>query len=251
MWQAEPGDLRRPGYVNVAASKLILWDVDHTLIETGGVGSEVFRDAFEQVTGRTIDRLADVTGRTEQVIFAETLELYGLQDPGDYFVRFAEAQAQGYRDRAEEMRRRGRALPGAREALEALGKHPDIAQTVLTGNTRASAEVKLATFGLDHLLDLDVGAYGTDDTVRAHLAPVARRRARARHGVTFTVDTTIVIGDTTSDVHAARDGGAVIIAVASGSTTADELRAAGAGVVFADLTDTTAILRAVLADETT
>jgi phosphoglycolate phosphatase-like HAD superfamily hydrolase len=69
----------------VPTPKLILWDIDHTLIETGGVGSEVFRDAFQQVTGRQIDRLADVTGRTEEVIFRETLDLYDIEDPGDYF----------------------------------------------------------------------------------------------------------------------------------------------------------------------
>src|SRR5690606_31617771 len=85
------------GRVPEPVSKLILWDIDHTLIETGGVGSEVFKDAFEQVTGQKINQMADVTGRTEQVIFAETLHMYGIEDPGDYFPKFVEAQAAGYR----------------------------------------------------------------------------------------------------------------------------------------------------------
>lgn len=62
--------------------QLILEEIDHTLIETGGVDGEVFKDAFEQVTDHQIDRLADVTGRTEQVIFQEALDLYDIQDPG-------------------------------------------------------------------------------------------------------------------------------------------------------------------------
>ncbi|GAB3989902.1 haloacid dehalogenase-like hydrolase [Actinoallomurus acanthiterrae] len=232
--------------MQVTVSKLILWDVDHTLIETGGVGSEVFRDAFEQVTGRKIDELADVTGRTEQVIFRDTLEMYGIEDPGDYFPKFAEVQAQGYRSRADEMRRRGRVLPGAREALEALADRPEIVQSVLTGNPRPSAQAKLSIFDLSALLDLDSGAYGTDDSVRAHLVGIARQRATERHGATFTPENTVVIGDTPSDVEAALKGGADIIAVASGKTSIDELRHAGATKALPDLTDTAALTAAII-----
>lgn len=228
--------------------KLILWDIDHTLIETGGVGSEVFRDAFEHVTGHKIEKMADVTGRTEPIIFRETLELYGIEDPGDYLPKFVHAQAERYRARADEMRRRGRALPGARQALEAFAGIREITQTILTGNPRPSAEAKLNTFGLADLLDIDSGAYGTDDSIRANLIPIARQRVRERHGINFTAKTTIVIGDTTSDVEAALTGGAQVIAIASGRTTADELRDAGAPTVLDSLTDTTAVVGAVVGD---
>jgi phosphoglycolate phosphatase len=237
----------RPETAPVPTNKLVLWDIDHTLIATGGVGSEVFRDAFEQITGRKIDRLADVTGRTEQVIFQETLDLYGIEDPGDYFEKFVQAQAEGYRARADEMRERGEALPGAHEVVSALAKLPHITQSILTGNPRPSAEVKLQTFGLTDHLDLDSGAYGTDDSVRANLVGIARQRASARHGLTFTAETTVIIGDTTSDVEAAHTGGAQIIAVASGKTTAEQLQDAGADSVFHDLTDTSAIVQAITA----
>lgn len=229
----------------MTTARLILWDIDHTLIETGGVGNEVFRDAFEQVTGRKIDKLADVTGRTEPIIFRETLEMYGIENPGDYFPRFVQAQAEGYRRRAEEMRRRGRVLPGAREALENLAAIPGVYQTVLTGNPRPSAEVKLRAFDLAALLDGDVGAYGDDDAVRANLVRIARRRACEQTGVTFTEETTVIIGDSSSDVEAALNGGAHIIAVASGSTLAEELQSAGATTVLDDLSDTDAIREAV------
>jgi phosphoglycolate phosphatase-like HAD superfamily hydrolase len=229
----------------VPTNKLILWDIDHTLIETGGVGSEVFKDAFEQVTGRHINELADVTGRTEQVIFRETLDLYDIEDPGDYFPKFVEAQAAGYRARAEEMRQRGRALPGAREALAAFAELPHITQTILTGNPKPSAIAKLETFDLTHWLDIDIGAYGTDDSERPNLVAIAQTRAANRNGHTYTRETTYVIGDTTSDVEAALKGGAQIIAVASGKTTADELRKAGAAKVLKDLADTASLIEAV------
>lgn len=230
----------------MATNKLILWDIDHTLIETGGVGSEVFRDAFEQVTGRKIDQLADVTGRTEPIIFRETLEMYGIEDSRDYFFRFVQAQAEGYRVRAEEMRRRGRVLPGVPEALEMLAEIPEVSQTVLTGNPRPSAEVKLSTFGLTSLLDVEAGAYGDDDAVRARLVAIAKRRAHRRTGAAFTDKTTIIIGDSTSDVEAALKGGAHIIAVASGRTSTEDLHAAGAKTVLYDLADTAAVRRAVV-----
>ena len=224
--------------------KLILWDIDHTLIETGGVGNEVFKDAFKQVSGRKIDRLADVTGRTEQVIFRETLDLYNIEDPGDYFPKFVEAQAAGYRARADEMRRRGRALPGAREALEAFAELSHITQTVLTGNPKPSAIAKLETFDLAHYLDLEIGAYGTDDSVRPNLVPIAQTQAATRTGHTYTRETTYIIGDTVSDVDAAIQGGAQIIAVASGRTDIEQLQQAGACSVLSNLTNTPDLIRA-------
>jgi len=227
--------------------KLVLWDIDHMLIETGGVGSEVFKDAFEQVTGRKINEMAEVTGRTEQVIFRETLDMYGIEDPGGYFPRFVEVQSAGYRARADDMRRRGRVLPGAREVLAALAELPGITQTVLTGNPHPSAVEKLRAFEVDDKLDLNIGAYGTDDPARPNLVGIARQRASQRYGVTFAPERTVIIGDTVSDVDAALTGGAQVIAVASGRTTADELRDAGAAIVFPDLTDTAAIVHAITA----
>jgi len=230
----------------VTTNKLILWDIDHTLIDTGGVGREVFRDAFEQVTGHKIEKLADVTGRTEPIIFRETMEMYGIEDPGDYFPKFVQTQAEGYRSRAEEMRRRGRVLPGAREALESLAAFPEIHQTILTGNPRSSAEAKLSIFDLATLLNGDIGAYGDDDPVRANLVYIARQRARERTGITFSEKTTVIIGDSPSDVEAALKGGAQIIAVASGNTPPEELQSAGATTVLVDLVATEDLRKAVV-----
>lgn len=136
----------------MTATRLVLWDIDHTLIETGGVGGEVFHTAFEAAIGRAMKRIADVSGRTEPDIFREALELHGIRDPGDYFDRFAEAQAAEYLKRADDMRSRGRALPGAAEALARVAETPGVIQSLLTGNTRPAAEAKLRIFALcDHI----------------------------------------------------------------------------------------------------
>jgi phosphoglycolate phosphatase len=231
--------------VTVPIPLLVLWDIDHTLIDTGGVGSEIYAAAFEKVTGRALEQMADVSGRTEPVIFRETLALHRMDDPGNLFERFAQEQARGYADRSEDMRQRGCALPGAADALAALALRSDAIQSVLTGNTRPSARLKLAAFGLDRDLDLDIGAYGTDDDTRANLVPIARKRAAERTGHQFSPHSTVLIGDTPADITAARDASVRIIAVATGKSSTGELAAAGADTVLADLSSTTALLDAL------
>ena len=229
----------------MVTNRLVLWDIDHTLIETGGVGREVFAAAFVEVTGTPMKYMAEVSGRTELVIFGETLDMHGIPRSDDYFKRFIDLQARDYEERAHEMRLLGRVLPGALNALQALSRVPGITQSVLTGNTKASAEAKLRIFGLNRLLDLEIGAYGEDDPVRARLVPVARDRARGKNGLTYSPDLTVLIGDTPQDVIAGRDGGARVIAIASGKSSTTDLKAAGADVVFPDLTDSAALIRTV------
>lgn len=230
----------------MAVKTLVLWDVDHTLMESGGVGFELFRAAFEQASGRKLVYAAEVTGRTEPAIFRETVELQGIPYSTELFDRYAALLAAGYQAGAGELARRGRALPGAAAAIAALASTGRAVQSVLTGNLRPVAETKLRTFGLDHGLDLDVGAYGTDRDVRAHLVPVARRRAAEKYQAPFPAAATVLIGDTPSDVHAALRSGARIIAVASGKSTPDELHRAGATVVLPSLQDAQAVVRAAL-----
>jgi phosphoglycolate phosphatase len=229
----------------VTPALLVLWDVDHTLIDSGGVGGEIYAAAFEKITGQALEQMAEMSGRTEPVIFRDTLALHGIDDPGGMFGRFAEEQARGYASRAGELRQRGRALPGAANALATLAglSSKDVIQSVLTGNTRPSAEIKLRTFGLDTWLDLDIGAYGTDDDTRANLVPIARQRATARTGYEFEKETTVLIGDTPADITAARDGSARIVAVATGQHSTADL--ADADTVLTDLTSIPALMAAL------
>jgi beta-phosphoglucomutase-like phosphatase (HAD superfamily) len=156
---------------------------------------------------------------------------------------------------------RGRALPGAADALAALaavaaggpaaGLARRVRQSVLTGNIRPVAEAKLAALGLDGPLDLRIGAYGDDHEVRAELVGVARRRAAdaatgGRPIADFRGRATVVVGDTPLDIEAALAAGARAVGVATGPFPTADLRAAGAHAVLPDLTDTGLVMRAVL-----
>lgn len=229
----------------MATPRLVLWDIDHTLIETGGIGGQVYAEAFAKVTGRPLDTMPELAGRTEPVIFRDALKANGIEAREDLYDQFAAEQAQGYIDHLDELRTRGRALPGAAEALQALADHADSVQSVLTGNTRPAAEIKLRAFDLDKWLDFNIGAYGTDDDTRANLVAVARQRAEKSRGHHYANGDTVLIGDTPNDVTAALTNGARIIAVATGKDTADDLTAAGAQTVLADLADTSAVLAAI------
>jgi phosphoglycolate phosphatase-like HAD superfamily hydrolase len=122
-------------------------------------------------------------------------------------------------------------------------------QSVLTGNVRPLAEVKLTAVGLRHPLDFCIGAYGDDHEVRTELVHLARRRAAGVYGESeedFAGEATIVIGDTPLDIEAALAAGARAVGVATGPFSAADLLAAGAHAVLPDLTSTPAVLAALL-----
>jgi phosphoglycolate phosphatase-like HAD superfamily hydrolase len=137
-------------------------------------------------------------------------------------------------------------LPGAAEVLTALARVPGVVQTVLTGNLRAVAVVKLRVFGLHRHIDFEVGAYGEDDPERTKLVAIAQHRSGVKYETEFTLRNTVIVGDTKNDVTAADVGGAKIIAVASGRDSLAELRDAGAEVVLPDLVDTYVVVNAIL-----
>jgi phosphoglycolate phosphatase-like HAD superfamily hydrolase len=130
------------------------------------------------------------------------------------------------------------------------GRPGRVHQSVLTGNVRPLAEVKLTAMGLRHSLDLCIGAYGDDHEIRAELVHLARRRAAGVYGEPgqdFAGEATIVVGDTPLDIEAALVAGARAVGVATGPYPAADLRAAGAHAVLADLRSTPAVLAALLA----
>lgn len=221
----------------MARRQVVLWDIDHTLVETRGVGRELSAQAFRAVTGQEMLRQATVDGITEAVIFRETAKLHGLETDRADFERFAAALADAHVAAAVELRARGRALAGAEAVMDRLATAPGIIQTVVTGNVRRVAEIKLGTFGLDRHIAWDLGAYGEDADERADLVRTALRRAAAHLGIPLTPRDAVVVGDTSADVRAGRAAGVPVIAVATGRTSEADLRAAGAAYVVPDLTD--------------
>jgi phosphoglycolate phosphatase len=227
---------------------LVLWDVDHTLVDAGGVGLLAFRSAFHTLFGRPLEVAPPLAGRTDLAIVTDVLRANGIPDPRPHLEPFRVAAEAALADLGETLRARGRALPGAATVLAHL-QHTGVAQSLLTGNIRAFAEAKVHTFGLAGYLDLDIGAYGWSAAVRANLVALARTAAGARHGRSFAGRATVLVGDTPRDVEAARATGAGIVAVATGQYSVRELRAAGALVVLADLTDTAAVEAAIHTSE--
>ncbi|MEU9481231.1 haloacid dehalogenase-like hydrolase [Streptomyces sp. NPDC048191] len=219
---------------------IVLWDIDHTLIENSGVSKEIYAAAFEGVAGRAADLPARTEGRTDRLILAGMFRDHGMEPPEWTLIQPALEAAGAARE--ADLARRGRALPGVREALTTVAAEPGLISSVLTGNIQANARVKLRAFGLDRLVDLGCGAYGADATDRADLVDVARGRVHAAYG-TPPETPVVLIGDTPRDVQAALDSGAHVIAVASGVHSTDELKQAGATTVLTDLTDTAALIR--------
>lgn len=216
---------------------LVLWDIDHTLIESRGTGRAIYERVFPEVTGQPLRELATLHGRTELDIMHDTLRLHDIEPTEQTMHRLAVALADGYRAARDELTTRGRVLPGAWEAIGMLAAESGIHQSVLTGNTADVGRIKMEAFGLDSHLDLSVGAFGDDHRERSELVTIARTRAAHRLGTTIPVERVMLIGDAPGDVNAALASGAHIIAVATGGYTADELRAAGAESVVETLTD--------------
>lgn len=236
---------RSPLGLDVMCALLVLWDIDHTLIENHGVNKEIYARAFELLTGRPAEHPARTEGRTEPEIMRNMMLGHGIDPTAEHVARMPETLESATLSQAGALRERGHELPGARDALTAFQSSTGIVQSVLSGNTRPNAVTKLSTFGLDGYMDFEVGGYGSDDEVRANLVSVAQERASAKYGIRFDKANTVLIGDTLRDVRAGRNGGAHVIAVASGSDSMEALRAEGADIVLPDLRDTRAVVEAV------
>jgi phosphoglycolate phosphatase-like HAD superfamily hydrolase len=228
--------------------RLVLWDIDGTLVDSAKLGRDAFVDAFGRVTGRAPEQLVPFAGRTDLEIAVDLLDRAGLAPDDELLERFGTELEHAMAVRAPELRARGRAYPGARESLERLARERTIVQSLLTGNIAPNAAVKLGAFGLDALIDLEVGAYGSDDRRRGRLVAVALAKCERKHAVTLTAREVVLVGDTPLDVAAAREGGARSVAVASGPYGERELAEAGADVVLPHLRDTDAVVAAVLTD---
>lgn len=223
--------------------RLVLWDVDGTLVRTGGAGRDVFESAVAHVLGRELDAgvmpQVSMSGKTDPQIAAEILTLAGIAR-GEIDAHVPPVLARLELDLAEaagRIRREGVVLPGVAELLARLHGDPGVLQSVLTGNVAANAVVKLAAFGLDRWLELDVGAYGSDAVDRRELVPIAIDKVARRHGRRFEPAETWIVGDTPRDLECARAGGARCLLVGTGRFAVDELTGLGADAVLADLGD--------------
>lgn len=229
--------------------KLILFDIDGTLLTARGAPRRAFHRALLEVYG-TAGPIAThhFSGKTDPQIARELLRLAGLMDaaidarlPLLWDVYLRELRGELAAPDHETV-----VLPGVRPLLDALSGAADAVIALLTGNIAAGAALKLSSARIDPAT-FRFGAYGSDCEQRDGLPPVAVQRAEALMGVAFRGRDVVVIGDTPNDVTCGRALGVKAVAVATGSHDGAALEAAGADVVFRDLQDTAAVLDALLA----
>jgi phosphoglycolate phosphatase len=240
LWQAPAVSSRKS-----TGPLLILWDIDQTLIEAGGVTKSAYAAAFAKVTGRRLEQSWRFNGRTELAAVTDVLTAHGVAPTRPTVNRFLALIVDELNQRADQMRSDGRVLDGAAAALRACQQVSGVHQSVLTGNLYPLAALKMSVFGLAGYVDLRIGAFGGDGLDRAELPRYAWQRAYEYTGHRFTGAETVIIGDTLLDVAAGKGAGARVVAVATGPASAAELRAAGANVVLPSLADTEAVVEAV------
>jgi phosphoglycolate phosphatase len=226
------------------AGLLVLWDVDYTLVNADGLGTRLYEIVFKLTFGRELPGVAPKAGRTDRAITLDTLALAGVPEPHAHVDGFLAALARQVALADGTAAGHVHPMAGASAAIAALAA-AGLRQSVLTGNIRPLAALKLGAAGLGDHLDLDVGAYGDAHEVRADLVPVARLAAARAYGADFSGPATVLVGDTPLDVAAALAHGARVVAVATGSYPAAALAASGAHVVLPDLTDAGRVLAAV------
>lgn len=211
---------------------LLLFDIDGTLVDTGGKGMTALKKTAIEVFGSDGPPL-DLAGSTDLGIIANLYLHFEVEPTEERTHRFFEIYHKHLEHSLESDPTEGKVLDGVFELLEelAVGQHAQLG--LLTGNTELGAEIKLRHYGLDH--HFGFGAYGSDRADRNLLGFIALERAMTVTGKRFTPERTLIIGDTPKDIACAHAMGARCLAVATGQYTAEQLELAGADWVFGSL----------------
>jgi len=236
--------------------KLVLFDIDGTLVLTGGAGIRAMNRACEELVGHphALDGIP-VAGRTDRIILTDVVARAGHALDGGLLDRLREGYISNLR---EEIERPGRTqsfeslgarggvkavMPGIRELLDVLDRRENVFLGLLTGNFEAGARIKLEHFDLWRYFRC--GAYGDDAADRNELVPFALERARRGGLPDIAPDHILVVGDTPHDVACARAVGATPVGVATGGFTVEQLRESGAEIVFESLGNAEGFLKVI------
>jgi phosphoglycolate phosphatase-like HAD superfamily hydrolase len=231
--------------------RLILWNVDLTLVDVARVSRDAYAEAFRKVTGRPLVVLPHLAGSSDSEIFFESLALnealprFAHSEENDLLARYATELATAFGARSDQLATQGRTLPGAREALAAVSRLPGAIQTVITGSIKQNAAYKLHAFGLDRYLDLGIGGYGSDVYPKGTQILRSLAMAAEKYGVQFAPHYAVYVADSVRDAAAAKVADVRCLGVATGRSTISELREAGADPVLADLADTSRVVAAI------
>jgi phosphoglycolate phosphatase-like HAD superfamily hydrolase len=231
------------GLIFVSSVKtLLLWDIDGTLIASGGAGMLALQIGLRNGLGveGSLDDI-DFAGRTDRWIARRIFEKFSLLHSEENFVRLIDGYIAALP--AALANPHARVLPGVREILAEAVARADVAQGLLTGNLRRGAQTKLGHHGLWEFFPF--GGFGDDGELRNEISPHALRRAHEHAKVAFTPDRVWVIGDTPHDIECGRIIGARTLAVATGGHTLEQLAAHRPDAVLPDLADSAAFWKIV------
>jgi phosphoglycolate phosphatase-like HAD superfamily hydrolase len=229
---------------------LVLFDIDGTILHAGGAARRAVHRAVEEIYGARPPEEHEFAGKTDPQIVRELMLRVGItaqaiqQRMPRALARYVDLLSAELGGASQQ----GRVYPGVVALLDALEPRDDVLLGLLTGNVREGARAKLTAVGIDPDR-FRVGAFGSDHADRPELPAIARARAEELLGHRIEGRNVVVIGDTPADMGCGRGIGARAIGVATGSYSVEQLRACDAAEVFADLSDTAAVMRAIVGDE--
>lgn len=227
--------------------KLVLFDIDGTLLLSDGAGRRAINRALQDVFGGIGPQSYRFDGKTDKQIVRELMRMDGHADAhidahmGALFDRYLRYLGDELRDPAH----RPYALPGVPALLDMLDKEDSVILGLLTGNVRDGAKAKLEAVGIDFAM-FRVGAFGSDHEHRPELPAIARTRTKDELGIDVHGASIVVIGDTPADLTCGQSIGAKAIGVATGRYSVSDLWDHEPFAVFADLADTEAVFNAIL-----
>jgi phosphoglycolate phosphatase len=209
--------------------RLLLWDIDGTLVRAGHLSAASRRPVM--------------SGKTDPQIVREYLDILEVREEDDTVARILLRLETALGEVASRLPETGEATPGSEAILHRMADDSGVLSSVLTGNIARNAATKLAAFGLDRWLDLETGAYGSDHADRLMLVPIAMSRAAELRDARCGPEQVWVIGDTPRDLACARAAGVHCLLVGTGKMPADELATLGADAVLDDLSDTDTVAK--------
>jgi phosphoglycolate phosphatase-like HAD superfamily hydrolase len=225
---------------------LVLFDIDGTILKSGGAGRGAMERALRDTFGTSGDQTYHYDGKTDRQIVRELMQRAGYSN-AEIDTRMPKVIHRYLEVLRDEFAGGARAVTmyaGVGSLIDAVETRPDTVLGLLTGNIQQGAHLKLAAAGLDPGRFV-VNAFGSDHEVRAELPAIAHQRMRETFGVALAGRDVVVIGDTPADVTCGRVLGARAIAVATGRYSVEELRAHDPFAVFETLADTRAVLDAI------
>jgi phosphoglycolate phosphatase len=227
--------------------RLVLFDIDGTLLNSGGMGRASMQRALGLIFGSPGNPSYRYDGKTDKQIVRDVMRLEGHTDEhiDSRMEKLIELYLEGLRTGSKSGKFNVRPLEGVTELLDALEARDDVVLGLLTGNVEPGARIKLAAAGLDPDR-FRINAFGSDHEHRPQLPAIAQKRASEKLGLDIAGDRVVVIGDTPADIDCGRSLGAKAIGVASGHYTVEQLQAHNPYAVFPSLKNTQQVLQTIL-----